>query len=138
MDIKLLNHFNQPVPTPTAGAQTFTINQAPYLTALNWQYAYVSYNGSANGNLDGVGPYTSTITDATRNMNTSPEAWYKNTNNVLITAEKHPFLSGVLSFKPGAKPARDLDFGVPTVVDYNAKMTIQGISYDVDCAELKE
>jgi hypothetical protein len=138
MDVKLLNHFNQPVPTPTAGAQTFTINAAPYLATLKWDRAYISYTGSGNGTLDGVGPYTSTITAATRNMNTSPETWYKDVSNMLITAEKHPFLSGTLTFKPGAKPTRDIDYGVATTVDYNAKMTIQGISYDVDCAELKE
>lgn len=140
LNMVLLNTFNQAVPTPTAGSITPTINLNPNgnTSPLQWQYAHISYDGTSTGTLDnGIGAFTSTITAATRNMNVSPETWYKdNVTNMLVSAEKHPFLTGTLTFKPGSHPTRVVDYGISTIVDYNAKVTIQGITYNVDCAEV--
>jgi hypothetical protein len=138
LDIKLLNTYNQAVPTPS-GNITFTINVNPNgnTSPLQWEKAHLSYSGTFSGNLEGIGSYGGSLTGVTRNLNTAPETFYKHpSNNMLVSAEKHPFLSGTMTFKPGNKPTRDIDYGVSTVVDYNAKMTIQGITYDVDCAEI--
>jgi len=129
----LLNTANTPVPMPLISPQTFTIYQGPAYGSLNWAKAYYSYNGTAVANLPNIGPTNVTMTDLTRNMNNSPEAFYMDGTSMLLSPEKHPFVSGYMSFKPGSKPSREVNFGVGEVVDYNAKVTIEGITYDVDC-----
>lgn len=136
----LLNTNNQAVPMPN-GSQTFTVYVAPY-SSLAWQKAYVSYSGTGSGSTSS-GPFTYTLTDVTRNYNSSPEGskylTYVAPNpfspSFVDDPERHPFLSGMLTFKEGSKPTRDVDFGVGNVVDYNAKVTIQNVTYDVDCKE---
>jgi hypothetical protein len=140
LEITLLNTFNQSVPTPS-GNVNFTVNPNPSgnSSPLQWEKAHLMYSGTTTGSLENIGAFNATVTATTRNLNTSPETWYKNpSTNMLISAQKHPFLSGKMTFKPGSKPTRDIDYGVSTVVDYNAKMTIEGRTYDVDCAEINE
>jgi hypothetical protein len=132
----LLNTSNSPVPMPLIGSQTFTV--FPKLTScncydqLNTMKQYMSYSGTGVCTL-GAGPTSFTMTNMTRNMNSSPEPFFKDGTNMLITPERHPFLSGMMSFKPGSKATRDVDFGQGDIVDYNAKVTIEGITYGVDC-----
>lgn len=120
------------VPMPIAsGPQTFTV-YVPSPASLNWAKAWISYSGQGSGTLHNGGSYNLTMNELTRNMNSSPEAFYSSAG-MFITPERHPFLSGTMSFKQVEKPAREVDFGIGNVVDYNAKVTIQGVTYDVDC-----
>lgn len=101
---------------------------------------WASYSGQGNGSLQDAGPYGVTFSGLTRNFNASPEKFLSITTSPTITPgfvtpERHPFLSGTMSFKPGAKPTRDVDFGSNDHFDYNAKVTISGITYDVDCKD---
>jgi hypothetical protein len=136
----LLNTGNQAVPMPLTGSQTFTIFQGPAYTTVLWNYAYVSYSGTGSGSTS-AGPFTYSMSNMTRNFNSSPEGYkyirYIAPNPMAPTVvddpERHPFLSGMMTFKEGSKPTREVDFGVANVVDYNAKVTIEGVTYDVDC-----
>ncbi|HWY12390.1 MAG TPA: hypothetical protein VN026_13740 [Bacteroidia bacterium] len=131
IDKTLLNTNNTAVPMPLIGSQTFTIYPGPAYGSLNWAKAYNSYSGTGVVTLPSIGACNLTMTNLTRNMNSSPETFYAGTS-MLVTPERHPFISGLMSFKPGAKATRDVDFGTADVVDYNAKVTISGITYDVD------
>jgi hypothetical protein len=121
------------VPMPIASPQTFTAYPATG-TSLNLPKAWYSYSGTGQGSLPDVGPYGVTITNLTRNFNSSPETFYSSAG-MFVTPERHPFLSGTMTFKPGAKPTRDVDYGAGENCDYNAKVTISGITYDVDCKD---
>lgn len=130
----LLNTNNTPVPMPIASPQTFTIYLSPPLYAtLKWENAYCSYSGNGTGTLANGDGYTLSMSNLTRNNNNSPQKFYANPSGLMIVPERHPFVSGLMTFKPGSKPTREIDFGVGEVVDYNAKVTIEGITYDVDC-----
>ncbi|MBK7669362.1 MAG: hypothetical protein IPJ32_19675 [Sphingobacteriaceae bacterium] len=120
------------VPMPIASPQTFTVYPTPFGSSLNWAKAWISYSGQGTGTLQDIGPYNLTMTGVTRNMNSSPETFYSSAG-MFVSPERHPFLSGFMTFKPGAKPTRDCDFGAGENVDYNVKVTIEGVSYDVDC-----
>ena len=134
IDKTLLNTNNSAVPMATASPQTFTIYPGPGYGSLDWSKSYCSYSGNGGGTLADGTSYTLTYTDCTRNNNSSPQKFYSAVGtNMLVTPERHPFISGLMQFKPGSKPTRDIDFGVGEVVDYNAKVTIEGITYDVDC-----
>ncbi len=132
IDKTLLNTNNTAVPMPLIGSQTFTIYPGPAYGSLNWAKAYTSYSGAGTITLPNIGACNFTMTNLTRNNNSSPQAFYAGTG-MLVTPERHPYISGLMSFKPGSKPTRDVDFGTADVVDYNAKVTISGITYDVDC-----
>ena len=116
---------------PLIGSQTFTIYPGPAYGSLNWAKAYSSYSGAGTVTLPNLGACPLTMTNLTRNINSSPEAFYAG-GGMLVTPERHPFISGLMNFKSSSKPARDVDFGVADVVDYNAKVTIEGITYEVD------
>ena len=137
IDKTLLNTNNTPVPMPMASPQTFTCFSGPFsgIGNLNWAKAYTAYSGSGTVTLPSIDACNITMTNLTRNMNNSPEAFYVTPGGMFVTPERHPFVSGLMTFKPGAKPTRDVDFGVGEVVDYNAKVTIEGITYDVDCRD---
>jgi hypothetical protein len=132
----LLNTNNTSVPMPGGiSPQTFTIYPGPGYATLNWAKAYMSYSGSGVANLQNIGATNYTITNVTRNNNSSPEAFYMDGAGMFVSPERHPFLSGMMTFKPGAKATRDVNYGFGEVVDYNAKVTIEGITYEVDCRE---
>lgn len=130
----LLNtRLNTPVPMPLPTmANTFTVYPTPYGSSLNHNKVWYNYSGTGEGSLQDAGPYGVTFNNLTRNLNSSPET-FVSISGMFVTPERHPFLSGTMSFKPGAKPTRDVDFGAGADVDYNAKVTISGITYDVDC-----
>ncbi len=142
----LLNTGNQAVPMPLTGTQTFTIFQGPSYASVIWAKAYVSYSGSGTANLQGTTGGGSiikyTMNNLTRNFNSSPEGYkyikYVPSTNLYFCPnvddpERHPFLSGLMNFQEGANPNRQVDFGAGDVADYNAKVTISGITYDIDC-----
>jgi hypothetical protein len=121
------------VPMPTGIPVTYTVYPSNG-SSLTVQRAWYSYSGTGTGVLPDVGPYGVTITNLSRNFISSPENFYVDAQTgMIVTPERHPFLSGKMSFKPGNKPTRDVDFGSDDVCDYNAKVTISGITYDVDC-----
>ena len=134
IDKTLLNTNNTAVPMPATGSQTFAVYVGPFTGSgtLNWNKAYCGYTGAGVVTVPSVGACDITMTDLTRNINSSPQAFYAGTG-MLVTPERHPFISGIMNFKSSSKPSRYVDFGVGEVVDYNAKVTIEGITYEVDC-----
>ena len=67
-------------------------------------------------------------------MNSSPEMFYA-PSGLFQRAERHPFLSGAMTFKPSGKSIREVNCGTGDVVDYNVKVTIEGVTYDADCRD---
>lgn len=94
---------------------------------------WVSYTGTGTGTLADGTAYTFDITTpVTRNMVSSPEKAVV-LNGYLISMERHPFLTGTATFKPGLRKERYINFGdAGDVVDYNTKVTIDGITYAMD------
>jgi hypothetical protein len=129
------NNTSVPMPPGTL-VTTFTVFPSPYTLAYYNQRSYCSYTGSGKGDAVANGDtYVMEISSdfpLMRNMNSSPEAFTNPVSNMLITPEKHPFVSGVMYVDPGTKTKRKVDFGMPDVVDYDAKVTIDGITYGVD------
>ena len=131
----LLNTNNSTIPMQAgATVNTFTVYPKPYNSQLYLQKEYVSYSGDATGYLANGDPFVMNIPSEfaiTQNFNNSPEA-FVSVSGAFISPERHPFLSGVMTVDPGTKTKRKVDFGMPDVVDYNAKVTVDGITYGVD------
>lgn len=128
----LLNTNNTAIPMPT-GNITYTVFPAPYTTALYLNKQYCQYSGNGTGTLANGSTYSLDITSPlTRNFVSSPEPFISY-GGAIKSPEKHPFLTGTVSFKPAGKSERTIDFGPSgDIVDYNAKVTIDGVSYHVD------
>lgn len=138
------NTNNQSIPMPAGYSTNYTVTVYPSFSYLSYDKCYNSYKGEGTGTLSDGTPYTMTISDAaplTRNMVSKPTTFSTNWNSTLnaydiITAERHPFLTGLMTIKAGSKAERLVNFGgAAEVVDYNAKVTIAGITYDLDITQ---
>lgn len=129
----LLNTNNTAVPMPLIGSQTFTVYQASASNVVQWNKAYLGYTGNGTATVNGT-TSSFTLTNCTRNMNSSPEMFFA-PGGLFSKPERHPFLSGMMTFKPEGKSIREVNFGTGDVVDYNAKVTIEGVTYDADCRD---
>ncbi len=131
----LLNTNNTSVPMPAGSTvNTFTVYPKPYNSQLYLQKEYVSYTGTASGYLSNNDAFSLNIAaeaPLTRNFNSSPEAFVA-IGGVFNSPERHPFISGIFYVDPGTKTKRKVDFGSADIVDYNAKITIDGITYSED------
>lgn len=128
----LLNTNNTAVPT-SSGSVTYTVypSTPAYGATLYWDRAYLSFTGDSHGTINGTA-YTASITKPLiRNLNTSPEA-YITVGSVLMTPAEHPFLAGTMAVTPGTKSTRTIDFGSDSSIDYDANVTVDGITYPVD------
>lgn len=128
----LKNTNNTAIPMPT-GNLTYTVFPSPYTTALYLNKQYCEYTGGGIGTLANGTPYFYEITSpVTRNFVSSPEP-FLSSNGAIISPEKHPFLTGTVSFRPKERKDRIIDFGGNgSIVDYNASVTIDGVTYHVD------
>lgn len=89
--------------------------------AINWSKAIVKLNGSSSGvNARGEN-YTAVASNLVRNFNCSPDP---------IRVHRHPFISGTITYIPGSRPTRTIDFG-NGACDLNATVTINGNSYAI-------
>jgi len=130
---EILNTNNTPIPMPAGYPTTYTIATYPVFSSLKNEKCLNSYVINGNGILADGSSYTiMTTSPLTRNMVSSPEV-FVSFNGAIISTERHPFLTGVLSFKPASKSVRTIDFGASgEIVDYNAKVTVDGTTYDLD------
>ena len=89
--------------------------------AIVWTVAKVKLNGSATGvNAKGEN-YTAVATNLERNFNCTPDA---------LHPHRHPFTGGSISYTPGSRPTRTIDYGNGGC-DLNATITINGVSYPI-------
>lgn len=128
----LKNTNNTSIPMPT-GMITYTVFPAPYTTALYLNKQWCEYTGNGTGVLSNGTVYTYDITSPlTRNFVSSPEPFMSN-GGYIMSPERHPFLTGTAVMHPTGRHERYIDFGTSgDLVDYNAKITIEGISYNTD------
>jgi hypothetical protein len=90
--------------------------------AINWLKAVVLINGSSSGvNAKGEN-YTATASNLIRDFNCTP--------NPIAQPHRHPFISGTISYVPGSRPVRTINFGTGTC-DLNATITINGQTYAI-------
>lgn len=142
---RLYNTNNTAVPMPSGAVQTtFTVFPTPYGSALYLHKQHMGITGYGEGVLSDGSPYSfqiqkplQRVTVSTNSLSmpattSSPEPFIA-LGGLLTSPERHPFLTGVMTFKAGTKGERTVDFGPSAeVVDYNAKVTIDGISYSLD------
>lgn len=88
---------------------------------IEWSKAIIKLNGSASGvNARGEN-YTAAASNLVRDFNCSPDP---------LRIHRHPFISGTITYVPGTRPTRTMDFG-NGACDLNATVTINGHSYPV-------
>lgn len=120
-------------PGPTATTYTVFGYSGVNNNFLKLDLQHASYVIEGAGTLANGTAYTlNTTSPLTRNFVSSPELFVVVSNEV-ITVERHPFLTGMVNFKPTGSSDRVVDFGESgTIVDYNTKVTIEGITHSLD------
>lgn len=88
---------------------------------ITWNKAKIKINGTASGTNAKGEQYTVTATDLIRDFTCTPSTNYPN---------RHPFISGTLAYKPGARPTRLVDYGNGGC-DLNATVTVNGVTYAI-------
>lgn len=89
---------------------------------INWMKAKVQLNGTAGGTNAKGESFSAVATNVVRDFNCAPEP--------VARPHRHPFVSGSILYSPGNRPARLIDFGNGGC-DFNATMTIKGITYNI-------
>ncbi|MCC6371221.1 MAG: hypothetical protein IT236_09475 [Bacteroidia bacterium] len=90
--------------------------------AIIWSRAIVKLNGSASGtNVKGE-TYSSVATNLIRSFQCAPDA---------LRPHRHPFIGGTINYTPANRHARLIDYGNGTDCDFNATITINGVTYNV-------
>jgi hypothetical protein len=67
-----------------------------------WTKAIVKLNGSASGTNAKNETYTAVASNVVRDFNCSPDA---------VHPHRHPFISGSVTYTPGSRPVRVIDYG---------------------------
>jgi hypothetical protein len=88
---------------------------------IDWTKAKVKLNGSSSGTNAQGENYSATATNLVRDFNCSPD---------LLHPKRHPFISGTLSYTPGTRHTRLVDYG-NGACDLNATVTINGQVYNI-------
>ena len=86
-----------------------------------WPRARVMWNGSASGTNASKEGFTSLATGLLRDFSCNPYPQHPN---------RHPFIAGTLTYKPGSRPARIIDFGNGSC-DLNATVQINNVTYTI-------
>ncbi|MBA3680699.1 MAG: hypothetical protein H0W73_05980 [Bacteroidetes bacterium] len=86
---------------------------------INWTKAKVKLNGSATGTNAKNENFTATATDLVRDFTCAPDVAHPH---------RHPFVSGTISYTPGSRPTRLIDFGSGTC-DLVGTITINSQTY---------
>jgi hypothetical protein len=90
------------------------------LLPIDWTKAIIKLNGNASGTNAKGESFTSTSTNLIRSFVCAPNA---------NQPHRHPFIGGQISYTPGNRPNRLIDFGNGTDCDFNATITINGQTY---------
>lgn len=90
--------------------------------AIDWTKAQIKINGSSNGvNAKGEN-YTVTATNLIKYFTCVPNA---------LRPHRHPFISGTISYTPGTRPTRLIDYGSVNDCDLSATLTLNGQTYPI-------
>lgn len=87
---------------------------------IRWHLAKVRINGTASGTNAGGETYTATATNLVRDFQCAPDAANR--------PHWHPFVGGQLTFTPGSRLPRTIDYGNGGC-DRDATLTINGKTY---------
>lgn len=101
---------------------TNTSNAACYngqSTPIDWTKAIVKLNGSSSGTNAKGESFTATATDLVRDFNCAPD---------VAKPHRHPFISGHITYTPGSRPTRVIDYGMGAC-DLVGTITINGQTY---------
>jgi hypothetical protein len=86
---------------------------------IAWNKAQLKLNGSANGTTaSGVG-YTVSLSNLLWSATCTPDP---------LRPFRHPFIAGSITFTPGNKPARVINYGNGSC-DFNAQVCIPAYNY---------
>ncbi len=88
---------------------------------INWLHGKFKFNGTASGVNAKSENYTVTMSNLILDMNCAPDP---------LRPHRHPFIQGTLSYTPGTRPTRTVDFGNGSC-DFNATVTINGVTYSI-------
>ncbi|MES2678321.1 MAG: hypothetical protein V4635_00485 [Bacteroidota bacterium] len=89
---------------------------------INWTQAQIQLNGSSAGvNARGEN-YTANATNLIKYFTCSPDP---------NRPRRHPFISGTISYTPGTRPTRLINFGSVTSCDLNATLTVNNQTYTI-------
>ncbi len=116
----------------SAGTVTWTCNRTKELintadtncykgqsTHIRWNLGWIKLSGSASGTNASNETFTSTATNLERHFDCSPDAAHPH---------RHPFIAGTITFTPGARKTRTIDYG-NGACDMLATLTINSKSY---------
>ncbi|MDP1800559.1 MAG: hypothetical protein Q8L81_04355 [Bacteroidota bacterium] len=87
--------------------------------AIDWTIAKVRFNGTAIGTNAKGESFTATANNLVKDFNCAPD---------VTKPKRHPFISGRITYVPGARSERRIDFGTGTC-DFNGTVTINGQSW---------
>jgi len=88
-------------------------------TAINWTKAKIKINGSSSGTNTKGEAFTATATNLVRDFTCAPD---------VSKPKRHPFISGTISYTPGTRPNRLIDFGSGSC-DFVGTITINGQTF---------
>lgn len=99
--------------------ELFNTNNASCYQGQNspivWSQAVIKLNGTSNGTNAQGEIFTASATNLIRNMVCTPDP---------NRPGRHPFISGTMSYSPGIRPTRTIDFGSVNSCDLNATLSI--------------
>lgn len=91
-------------------------------TPINWSLAKIQLNGSSSGiNAQGE-TFTATASNLVRDMNCTPDP---------TRPGRHPFISGTISYSPGIRRTRTINYGSANSCDFNATLTIGNQTFTI-------
>jgi hypothetical protein len=91
-------------------------------TPIDWSKAIVKLNGTASGVNAKQENYTSSATNLIRDFNCSPDPQ---------RPRRHPFIGGTLTYQPGNRLTRVINYGNGTNCDLNATLTIGNKTFNI-------
>lgn len=91
-------------------------------TPINWQLAEIQLNGSSSGVNANNENFTATATNLIKHFTCAPDP---------NRPHRHPFISGTISYTPGNRPTRLVNFGNVNSCDLNATLTVNNQTFTI-------
>jgi hypothetical protein len=91
-------------------------------TPINWSNAHIGINGSSSGVNAGGENFSANANNMIKHFDCSPDP---------NRPRRHPFISGTLTFTPGNRPVRLINYGNVNSCDFNATLTINNNTYTI-------
>lgn len=89
---------------------------------INWSNAHIQINGSSSGVNAAGENFTANATNMIKHFDCNPDP---------NRPRRHPFISGTLSFTPGNRPTRLINYGNVNSCDFNATLTINNNTFNI-------